>query len=59
MIKTDDYSIIFKAFLRESLEFKAQKINTEKLEIPYYSEIFGGFFNEDSYLKSRKTWDRI
>lgn len=45
--------------LIKSLGFKAQKINTEKLEIPYFSEIFGGFFNEDSYLKSRKTWDRI
>lgn len=31
----------------------------EKTDIPYFSEIFGGFFNPDSYLRSRKTWDGI
>ena len=45
--------------LIEKLGFIAQKINLEKLEIPYFSEIFMGFFNEDSYFKSRKTWDTI
>lgn len=25
--------------------------------IPFFSEIFAPFFNDDSYLKSRKTWD--
>lgn len=45
--------------LIEDLGFKAQNMNSEKMEIPYFSEIFGGFFNEDSYLKSRKVWDTI
>ena len=45
--------------LIEELGFIAQNMNMEQLEIPYFSEIFGGFFNEDNYLKSRKTWDTI
>lgn len=28
-------------------------------DIPFFSEIFGGFNNEDSYLRTRKTWDSI
>ena len=45
--------------LIEGLGYKAQNKNPEKLEIPYFSEIFGGYLNEDSYLKSRKTWDKV
>lgn len=45
--------------LIEQLGYIAQKINIHELEIPYFSEIFGGFYNEDSYFKSRKTWDTI
>lgn len=26
---------------------------------PYFSEILGGFSNDDSYLRTRKTWDTI
>ncbi len=26
-------------------------------EIPFFGEIFGGFYNDDSYFKSRKTWE--
>jgi hypothetical protein len=31
----------------------------QKTDIPYFSEIFAGFYNPDSYLRSRKTWDRV
>lgn len=41
------------------LGFKAQSEKPKKKEIPYFGEIFGGFFNNDRYLKSRKTWDKI
>lgn len=27
--------------------------------IPYFGEVFGMFYNDDSYLKSRKTWDKL
>lgn len=27
--------------------------------IPYFSKIFGVFYNDDKYAKSRKTWDKI
>ena len=37
----------------------AQSVNIKELEIPYFSEVFGGFCNNDSYFKSRKTWDKI
>lgn len=33
----------------------AQTLGRE--EIPYFGEIFGGFYNDDSYFKSRKTWE--
>jgi hypothetical protein len=33
----------------------AQSLNHQ--EIPFLNEIFGGFYNEDSFLKSRKTWN--
>lgn len=26
-------------------------------EIPFFNEIFGGFYNDDSYFRSRKTWE--
>lgn len=41
------------------LESKAMQINIKKEEIPYLHEIFGGFYNYDSYFKKRKTWDTI
>jgi hypothetical protein len=34
---------------------EAQKLDRE--EIPFLGEIFAGFYNEDSYLKSRKAWE--
>lgn len=45
--------------LLEELGYIAQKINVNELEIPYFNEIFAGFYNKDSYLKHRKTWDTI
>ena len=26
-------------------------------DIPYMGEVFGGFYNSDSYFKTRKTWN--
>ena len=37
------------------LEHLAQSIGRQ--EIPFLGEIFGGFYNDDSYFKSRKTWE--
>jgi hypothetical protein len=28
-------------------------------DIPFFSEIFAPFFNHDSYLRTRKTWDKF
>lgn len=39
------------------LEHKAQSVG--KQEIPFFGDIFGLFYNDDAYFKSRKTWDRI
>jgi hypothetical protein len=30
-----------------------------KTDIPYFSEIYAGFYNPDSYFRSRKTWDKV
>ncbi|HEX6182752.1 MAG TPA: hypothetical protein VFZ44_02495 [Pyrinomonadaceae bacterium] len=39
------------------LQYKAMNIG--KQDIPFLSEIFAPFYNPDSYLRTRKTWDRI
>lgn len=39
------------------LGYEAMKINNQ--DIPVFSEIFGLFYNDDSYFKTRKTWDKI
>jgi len=36
------------------LGYEAQSLGKE--EIPFFSEIFGAFYNEDSYFRTRKTW---
>jgi hypothetical protein len=36
---------------------RARKIRPE--DIPYFSEIFAGFYNDDTYFKSRKMWDNF
>lgn len=51
--------IRFWAELIEKLQYEAQKVNPSVFEIPYFNEIFAGFYNNDSYFKSRKTWDNI
>ena len=37
-----------------SLQYQAMRIGHD---IPFFSEVFGRFYNEDSYIKTRKTWD--
>ena len=39
------------------LQHKAMAVGRE--DIPYFNEIFAGFCNPDSYIKTRKTWDRF
>lgn len=34
-------------------------ISLGRMEIPLFSEIFGLFYNEDSYFLGRKTWDTL
>lgn len=47
-------------FFVEMLDCLQYKIIKEyRFEIPYFSEIFRVFYNDDSYIKSRKTWEMI
>lgn len=39
------------------LEYKARKYGLG--EIPSFGEIFGLFYNGDSYFRGRKTWDKL
>lgn len=40
-----------------SLQYKIMK--EYRYDIPYFSEIFRIFYNDDTYIKSRKTWEMI
>jgi len=40
--------------LLSELEYRAQALGKE--DIPFFGELFGAFYNEDSYLRTRKTW---
>lgn len=40
--------------LLSDLEHEAHRLGRE--DIPFFGEIFGAFYNEDSYLRTRKTW---
>jgi hypothetical protein len=40
--------------LLSELEHFARGLGKE--DIPFFGEIFGAFYNEDSYLRTRKTW---
>ena len=40
-----------------ALEDLSRKVNNEAT--PHFGDIFEGFFNDDSYLRTRKTWDTI
>lgn len=39
------------------MELRAQRLG--KQEIPFFGEIFGAFYNDDSYFKTRKIWDKF
>ena len=40
------------------LSYEAMQVTGgEKEEIPYFSEVFGLFYNSDAYFRSRKTWE--
>ncbi|OXR50312.1 hypothetical protein PuT2_00045 [Pusillimonas sp. T2] len=43
--------------LIRELGYAAQALPGE--HIPHFEEIFGMFYNDDSYLKSRKTWEKL
>ena len=43
--------------LIDCIEYKIRK--ETKIEIPSFSEIFRVFYNKDSYVKKRKTWEMI
>ncbi|NMC13728.1 MAG: hypothetical protein GYA34_12715 [Chloroflexi bacterium] len=49
--------IRFFAEIIDELGFRARGIGLQ--EIPYFSDIFGIFYNNDTYFKSRKTWDKL
>jgi len=39
------------------LGYKAMAI--QSADIPYFGEVFGLFYNDNSYFRSRKTWDKL
>jgi len=43
--------------LLSSLQYKAMEVGNE--DIPFFTEIFAPFFNDDAYMKTRKTWDGL
>jgi hypothetical protein len=43
--------------LLSSLQYTAMQTGSQ--DIPYFTEVFAGFCNADSYIKTRKTWDTI
>lgn len=49
--------IRFLTQLLVSLGHKAMSLNPE--DIPYFSEVFALFYNDNAYFRSRKTWDNI
>jgi hypothetical protein len=40
-----------------SLQYKAMEAGGE--DIPHFGEIFALFYNDDSYIRTRKSWDRL
>jgi hypothetical protein len=45
------------AELLSSLQDEAMKNGNQ--DIPFFSEIFAPFYNDDSYIRTRKTWDKL
>jgi hypothetical protein len=43
--------------LLSSLQYGAMKTGSQ--DIPFFTEIFAPFYNEDSYIRMRKTWDKF
>jgi hypothetical protein len=43
--------------LTRALQYLAMDLG--KHDIPFFGEIFGAFENDDSYMRTRKTWDSI
>ena len=39
------------------LGYKAMAI--QSADIPHFGEIFGLFYNDNAYFRSRKTWDKL
>lgn len=50
-------TIRYWAELLSSLQGTAMKMGNE--DIPFFDEIFRTFYNDDSYFKTRKRWDRV
>ena len=40
-----------------SLQYSAMEHG--KQDIPFFSEIFAPFYNDDAYIRTRKTWDKV
>lgn len=49
--------IRFWSELLRDLQYIAQSLGTD--DIPYFSELFAAFANDDAYMKTRKTWDTV
>lgn len=49
--------IRFWSELLSALQYPAQALGRE--DIPFFGEIFGAFRNDDSYMRTRKTWDTV
>lgn len=45
------------AELLSSLQYIVMQTGSE--DIPFFSEVFAPFYNDDSYIKTRKTWNTI
>ena len=43
--------------LLSSLQYTAMQTGSQ--DIPFFSEVFAPFYNDDSYIKTRKTWDTV
>lgn len=50
---------IIRFFTEILMELSYKAMNIHPGDIPYFSEIFGIFYNGDKYFKSRKTWDKL
>src|SRR5690606_34030024 len=49
--------IRFWSELLRELQYIAHSLGKD--DIPYFSELFAAFGNDDAYMKTRKTWDTV